>query len=89
MAAKEIFPGITSDPEIWSGKPMLKGRRIPASLVIGLLAGGMSLEDLHEEYSLSEKEVRTALKYAAHTLDVLEGEEEATPGPEVADVHQS
>jgi uncharacterized protein (DUF433 family) len=86
MAAKEIFPGITSDPEIWSGKPMLKGRRIPASLVIAMMAGGTSLADLEEEFDLSEAEVRTALDYAATTLEALE-EQAAAQRAEVADAH--
>ena len=87
MAAVEIFPGVTSDPETWSGKPMIKGTRIPASLVIALLAGGMSIEDLHEEYHLTEEQVRTALDYAATKLEALEeGDIAAGQQVEVLDV---
>lgn len=75
METVEIFPGVTSNPETGSGKPMIKGTRIPVSLVIALLAGGMSLEDLHEEYHLTEAQVRTALDYAATKLEALEEEE--------------
>lgn len=72
MAAVEIFPGVTSDPETWSGKPMIKGTRIPVSLVIALMAGGMDVKDLLEEYKLTEAQVRTALDYAATKLEALE-----------------
>jgi uncharacterized protein (DUF433 family) len=78
MAAVEIFPGVTSDPETWSGKPMIKNTRIPVSLVIALLAGGMSLENLHEEYHLTADQVHTALDYAAAKLEALEDAEIAT-----------
>ena len=34
MAVVEVFPGVVSDSQIWSGKPLIQGRRIPVSLVI-------------------------------------------------------
>jgi len=87
MAAFEIFPGVTSEPETGGGKPMIQGTRMPVSLVIALMAGGMSIADLHEEYHLTEAQVRTALDYAATKLEALEeGAIEAGQHVEVLDV---
>ena len=69
MAAVEIFPGVTSDPEIWSGKAMIKGTRIPVSLVLGQLSIGATLEELHEGYKLTEDQVRAALGYAEKRIE--------------------
>ena len=40
---KELSPGITVDEKVHHGKPVIKGTRVPAELVIGHLAGGMTL----------------------------------------------
>ena len=74
MAAVEIFPGVTSDPETGSGKPMIKDTRIPVSLVIAFLAGGMSQENLHEEYHLTADQVHTALAYAEQVIEERDNE---------------
>ncbi|MDA8336149.1 MAG: DUF433 domain-containing protein [Peptococcaceae bacterium] len=39
---KEIMPGITIDPGIRGGKPVLSGTRVPVDLILGKLAGGAS-----------------------------------------------
>jgi uncharacterized protein (DUF433 family) len=69
MAAVEIFPGVTSDPEIWSGKAMIKGTRIPVSLVLGQLSIGATFEELNEGYGLTEEQVQAALAYAEKRIE--------------------
>ena len=68
MQIVELFPGVVSDPEILSGKPIIKGTRVPVSLILGKLAGGMSIEEVMYEYYLDLKAVRAALGYAAQQL---------------------
>lgn len=51
---------------------MIKGRRIPASLMLAQFAGGMAMADLREEYDLIEAEIHTALEYAAAQLEALD-----------------
>jgi len=69
MAAVELFPGVISDPEIMGGKPVIKGRRIPVALIIGKLAGGMSREELLDEYDLTDEQVRAALNYSEQLIE--------------------
>ena len=59
--AVEIASGVTVDPEVRAGKPVVKGTRVPVALVVGQLAGGMAAE----EYGISIEDVRAALSYAA------------------------
>ena len=63
---KEILPGITIDPGIKGGKPVLSGTRVPVDLVLGKLAGGASYSEIKEEYELTQEQILAALRYAAH-----------------------
>ena len=69
MQAVELYPGIIADPRILGGKPVIKGTRVPVSLVLGKLAGGMSFDDVCHEYYLSEEGLRAALGYAAQQVE--------------------
>jgi uncharacterized protein (DUF433 family) len=68
MSTSEIFPGIVSDSEILGGEAIIKGRRIPVSLILGHLAGGMSIEEIMYEYDLTIEDIRAALGYAAKRI---------------------
>lgn len=65
---KEFFPGVALDPAIQFGKPVIKGTRVPVELVIGKIAGGMTIETVMKEYELTHNDVLAALRYAAHVL---------------------
>jgi uncharacterized protein (DUF433 family) len=54
---------IVIDPAIAHGKAVIRGTRIPATLVVGSLAGGMSFEEVQREYDLAPEDIRAALKY--------------------------
>jgi uncharacterized protein (DUF433 family) len=61
----EIAPRITVDPDIHHGAPVITGTRVPVSIVVGSLAGGMSKEEVMREYELTKEDVEAALAYAA------------------------
>ena len=65
---KQIFKHITVQPGIRFGKPVIEGTRTPVDLIVGKIAGGMTIEDLMEEYGLTREQVQGALKYAAHLV---------------------
>ena len=60
---------IEIDPKICHGKPVIRGTRMPVSLVVGSLAGGMSVEDLAREYELTEEDIRAALRYVGELIE--------------------
>lgn len=64
----EIAPHIYVDPEIHHGTPVITGTRIPVSIVIGSLAGGMDKQEVMQEYGLSKEQVEAALAYAAELV---------------------
>lgn len=63
--ATELVPGITADPEVAFGKPVIAGTRIPAALILGQLAGGMDVTEICAEYDLTKDQVNAALRYGA------------------------
>ncbi|HZC06133.1 MAG TPA: DUF433 domain-containing protein [Ktedonobacterales bacterium] len=66
--AKEVFPGITIDPQIVHGRPVITDTRVPVEVIVGELAGGSSFDDIIQDYHLTDEQVRAALAYAAHLL---------------------
>lgn len=65
---KLVYPDITVDKRVRFGKPVIKGTRVPVDLVVGKFAGGMTMEEVMQEYSLTKKQVQAALKYAAELV---------------------
>lgn len=64
----EIFPRIIVDEKICFGKPVVKGTRVPAELVLGKLAGGMTYEEVMDEYDITKDDILAVLDYAAKHL---------------------
>lgn len=55
---------ITSDPAIMNGKPCVRGMRVTVSLVLNLLANGMTKADILGDYPYVEMEdIDQCLKY--------------------------
>ena len=64
------FDRITSDPDILGGKACIRGMRISVSLVVNLVANGMSVQEIVHEYpDLEPKDVEQSLRYAAWAVD--------------------
>jgi uncharacterized protein (DUF433 family) len=64
------FDRITSDPKILGGKACIRGMRISVSLIVNLLANGMTSEEILSEYpDLEEEDIQQALRYAAWAVD--------------------
>ena len=67
------FDRITSDPNILGGKACIRGMRISVSLIVNLVANGMTVEEIIDEYpDLEPEDIRQALRYAAWaTEDII------------------
>ena len=64
----EISPRIVVDDGIHSGRPVIKGTRVPVDVVLGQLAAGLTGDAVAEEYGVTREDVLAALAYAAKTL---------------------
>lgn len=69
MAAINWRDYVISDPEVLSGKPILKGTRLSVEFVLDLLAAGWDSHALHVNYpNLTDDRIRAVLTYAAETF---------------------
>ncbi len=60
---------IVIDPEILSGKPTVKGTRIPVELVLERLAKDIDTKTLFEDYPrLTMQDIQACLAYAQHLI---------------------
>ncbi|MDZ7292077.1 MAG: DUF433 domain-containing protein [candidate division KSB1 bacterium] len=60
------FDRITFDPNVMGGRACIRGMRITVSLIVNLVANGMSTEEIIDAYPYLEPEdIHQALKYAA------------------------
>ena len=65
MPDPKLLQRITSDPDIFGGKPAVRGLRISVELVLALLAQGRDVESILAEYpDLEVEDVRACLAYA-------------------------
>lgn len=57
---------ITIDPNICLGQPTVRGMRITVSVILKMLAGGASTQEVLEAYpELEADDVKQAMQYAA------------------------
>ena len=60
------FDRITFDLNVMGGRACIRGMRITVSLIVNLVANGMSLKEIIKAYPYLEPEdIRQALQYAA------------------------
>ena len=50
MKAEKLLERITLDPNVMTGKPVIRGTRLSVQFILGLLAHGASVEVILEEY---------------------------------------
>lgn len=63
------YTRITIDPAQMAGVPCIRGLRIPVATVVGMLAEGMTNDEILEAYPDLEKEdILEALAYAAEAV---------------------
>jgi len=61
----DLLRRITSDPALFRGKPIVRGRRLAVEHVLTMLAAGDSVQDVLDAYRFLEADdVRACLLYA-------------------------
>jgi uncharacterized protein (DUF433 family) len=63
------FGRVTVRPDQMGGVPCIRGLRIPVATVVGMIADGMSEQEILADYpDLEAEDVREALRYAAEAV---------------------
>ena len=66
MTREELLARISIDPEICFGKPCIKGHRIWVSLILDMMAGGMTMKEILDQYpGLDEIDMLACIAYGA------------------------
>ena len=60
---------ITVNPKILGGKLVIRGTRISVEFILGLLASGVSEDEILQDYDhLTQEDIHACLKYAARSF---------------------
>ena len=63
------YARITVNPKQMGGVPCIRGLRIPVATVVGMLAEGMTEEEILQAFpDLESADIREALRYAAEAV---------------------
>ena len=66
---------ISIDPRVCAGKPVLRGTRIPLTVLLDQLASGCSPQDLLRKYpELGEDQIKAVFRYCRATIEHTEEE---------------
>jgi uncharacterized protein (DUF433 family) len=60
---------IVLDPAVSHGKPVIRGTRVPITVVVGSLAGGMTFEEVQREYDVTAEDIRAALRFVGELAE--------------------
>lgn len=63
------FTRITTNPDQMAGVPCIRGLRIPVAAVVGMIADGMTVEEIVSAFpDLQPADINEALRYAAEAV---------------------
>lgn len=62
--SREVFPGVTVDPEVSFGRPTVKGRGISCEALASRFVGGESIHSLSLDYGLAPVQIEAALRWS-------------------------
>jgi uncharacterized protein (DUF433 family) len=62
----KIAERIEADPAVHHGKPVIAGTRVPVHMVLGLLANGLTPEEIIRDYydHITKEDILACLRYA-------------------------
>jgi uncharacterized protein (DUF433 family) len=74
MIEEQLLQRITFNPEIFGGKPIVRGRRLAVEHVLAMMAAGDSVETILEGYPwLEPEDIQACLAYARRSRDLRPG----------------
>jgi uncharacterized protein (DUF433 family) len=69
MDEAKLLERITMNPQIFAGKPIIRGRRLAVEHVLGMLGAGDTVEDILKAYPWLERaDLQACLIYARRVM---------------------
>lgn len=69
MTDNELIARITMDPNVMTGKPVIRGTRLTVDYITGLLAHGATEHEILQEYDyLTSADIQACLLFATKSL---------------------
>lgn len=66
MESHSLLDRISIDPQICFGKPCIRGHRIWVSLILDLMSGGTTMEEILDSYpGIAREDIYACLAYGA------------------------
>ena len=70
MKAENLLEHITLNPNVMTGKPIIRGTRLTVQYILGLLAHGASVEEILDEYKgITKYDIKACLLFATESLE--------------------
>lgn len=67
---KALLNRISTNSQVMTGKPVIKGTRLSVEYILNLLAQGETIEEILEEYEgLTKEDIYACLLFAAQSLE--------------------
>lgn len=60
---------IVIDPAVCHGKPIIRGTRVPVTIVVGNPAGGITSDEVQPEYDVTADVIRAALRFVGELAE--------------------
>lgn len=68
MVGNTTLPSrIAADPEVMVGKPVIKGTRLTVEHMVGLLAHGMTVEEVVDEFGIEKEDLQACLLFESES----------------------
>ncbi len=70
MDTQPYINRIETNPDILAGKPVIKGTRLSVQFILKLMAQGVSINQILEEYNrLTKEDIFACIMFAAETFE--------------------
>ena len=70
MTESSLYARIEINPRVCNGKPVVKGTRIPVSVILGQLSIGEGWDSILAGYpELTREDIQAAIRYAQGAID--------------------
>jgi uncharacterized protein (DUF433 family) len=73
MEKERLLERIEVNPKVMAGKPVIKGTRLTVHYILSLLASGMTIEEILDEYEgLERDDILACIAFASEALERTE-----------------